>query len=112
MFVAEYDPFCALQAAMESVVLESDIFVSSTGNFNFSMKEWRNKAFVGNTGHLDNEIDWADSEGLEGVKVGSIKPQGDRFVFPVGHGASFRPTRTTSEDCFVFLVCRKSSMRK
>ena len=40
---------------MESVVLEIDIFVSSTGYF--SMKKLKNNAFVGNTGHLDNEID-------------------------------------------------------
>ena len=45
--------------AMESVVLEIDIFVSSTVNSNFSMKKFKNKAFVENTGHLDNEIDWA-----------------------------------------------------
>ena len=38
-------------AAMESVVLEIDIFVSSMGNFNFSKKKLKNNAFVGNTGH-------------------------------------------------------------
>merc|ERR1711879_38849 len=33
VFITECDPICALQAAMESVVGEIDIFVSSTGNF-------------------------------------------------------------------------------
>ena len=38
---------------------EIDIFVSSTGNFNIitldHMKLMENRAFVGNTGHFDNE---------------------------------------------------------
>merc|ERR1712136_254939 len=67
-FIAECDPICALQACMEgfqvaaieSVVSEIDIFVSSTGNFNIIT--------------------------LEGMKVDNIKPQVDRFVFPDGHG--------------------------
>ena len=65
---------------MESVVLEIDIFVSSTGNFNFSMKKFKNKAFVENTGYLDNEIDCASADGLEGVKVATASLN-DHFVF-------------------------------
>ena len=42
------------------------------GNFNIitldHMKKLKNNAFVGNTGHFDNEIDLAGSEGLECMK--------------------------------------------
>merc|ERR1712135_1734 len=98
VMIAECDPICALQACMEgfqvaaieSVVSEIDIFVSSTGNFNIitldHMKKMKNNAIVGNIGHFDNEIDMAGLEGLEGMKVDNIKPQVDRFVFPDGHG--------------------------
>merc|ERR1712064_48411 len=98
VFIAECDPICALQACMEgfqvaaieSVVSEIDIFVSSTGNFNIitldHMKKMKNNAIVGNIGHFDNEIDMAGLEGLEGMKVDNVKPQVDRFVFPDGHG--------------------------
>merc|ERR1712147_63964 len=40
----------------------------------------------GNIGHFDNEIDMAGLEGFPGIKVESIKPQVDRFVFPNGKG--------------------------
>merc|ERR1712043_38024 len=46
----------------------------------------KNNAIVGNIGHFDNEIDMAGLEGMEGVKMETIKPQVDRFVFPDGHG--------------------------
>ena len=39
------------------------------------MSMMKNSAFVGNTGHFDNEIDMADPEGWEGMKVDNIKPQ-------------------------------------
>ena len=49
------------------------------GNFNIitldHVKKLKNNAFVGNTGHFDDEIGLADSEGLEGMKVDNIKPQ-------------------------------------
>ena len=48
-------------------MLEIEILVSSTGNFNISMKKLKNYVFVGNTGHIDDEIDFAVSEGLEGM---------------------------------------------
>merc|ERR1712149_85781 len=90
---------CALQAcmegfqvaAMESIVGEVDIFISSTGNFKIitleHMKNMKNNAIVGNIGHFDNEIDMAGLEAFPGIKVENIKPQVDRFVFPDGHGA-------------------------
>merc|ERR1719465_252258 len=96
--ITENDPICALQAcmegfpvsALESVVGEVDIFVSSTGNYNIirleHMKKMKNNAIVGNIGHFDNEIDMAGLVGMEGIKVENIKPQVDRFVFPDGHG--------------------------
>jgi len=98
VLVTEIDPICALQACMEgfqvvtmeSVVSEIDIFTSATGNFNIitleHMKKMKNNAIVGNIGHFDNEIDMAGLEGMEGVKMETIKPQVDRFVFPDGHG--------------------------
>ena len=49
------------------------------------MKKLKNKALVDNTGHFDNGFDSAGSEGLDGMIVGDIKSQGDRFVFPDIH---------------------------
>merc|ERR1719327_2255852 len=98
VMITEIDPICALQAcmegfqvaALESVVGEIDIFVSSTGNYNIirleHMKKMKNNAIVGNIGHFDNEIDMAGLEGMQGIQVENIKPQVDRFLFPDGHG--------------------------
>merc|ERR1711985_190953 len=98
VMIAEIDPICALQAcmegfqvaALESVVGEIDIFVTTTGNFNIitveHMKKMKNNAIVGNIGHFDNEIDMAGLEATEGIKVENIKPQVDRYVFPNGSG--------------------------
>merc|ERR1712107_644306 len=98
VLITEIDPICALQAcmegfqvaAMESVVGEVDIFISSTGNFKIvtldHMKKMKNNAIVGNIGHFDNEIEMEQLESFEGIKVENIKPQVDRFVFPDGHG--------------------------
>merc|ERR1712149_101913 len=98
VIITEIDPICALQAcmegfqvsAMESVVGEVDIFVSSTRNYKIitleHMKNMKNNAIVGNIGHFDNEIDMAGLEAFPGIKVENIKPQVDRFVFPDGHG--------------------------
>merc|ERR1712226_1665484 len=98
VLVTECDPICALQAcmegfqvvALESVLGEADIFVSTTGNFNIitveHMKKMKNNAIVGNIGHFDNEIDMAGLEGFPGIKCENIKPQVDRYVFPDGHG--------------------------
>merc|ERR1719460_2148761 len=98
VMVTEIDPICALQAcmegfqvaALESVVGEIDIFVSTTGNFKIirleHMKKMKNNAVVGNIGHFDNEIEMELLENMPGIKVENIKPQVDRFLFPDGHG--------------------------
>merc|ERR1711939_1086351 len=98
VMITEVDPICALQAcmegfqvaALESVVGEIDIFVSTTGNYKIitleAMKKMKNNAIVGTIGHFDNEIEMDALEGLPGIKVENIKPQVDRFVFPDGHG--------------------------
>merc|ERR1712084_99162 len=98
VLITECDPICALQACMEGfqvatmeqVVGEIDIFVSTTGNFKIirleHMKKMKNNAIVGNIGHFDNEIQMAELEGFEGIKVENIKPQVDRSEFPDGHG--------------------------
>ena len=72
-------------AAIETVVSETDIFASPTDNFNIITLDHllKNNAFVGNTAYLDNGIDFAGSEVLEGVKVDSIKPLNLFASFPL-----------------------------
>jgi adenosylhomocysteinase len=96
--VAEIDPICALQAAMEgyevntveNMVATADIFVTATGNRDVitadHMARMKNKAIVGNIGHFDNEIDMAGLKAMPGVERRNIKAQYDEFVFPDGHG--------------------------
>jgi len=96
--VAEIDPICALQAAMEGIqvvrkedILETcDIYVTATGNKDIimveDMKKMKNNAIVCNIGHFDNEIDMAGLENYPLIKRINIKPQNDRWVFPDGHG--------------------------
>ena len=50
------------------------------------VEKTRNSAIDRNIGHLDNEFDIDGLESLEGTKVGNIKPQVGRFVFPDGPG--------------------------
>src|SRR4051812_25726435 len=69
--IAEIDPICALQAAMdgyqvstlEEVVDTADIFVTATGCYDVitaeHMSRMKHQAIVGNIGHFDNEIDMA-----------------------------------------------------
>jgi adenosylhomocysteinase len=95
--VAEVDPICALQAAMdgyevttlESVVDRADIFITATGNRDIiladHMKRMKHNAIVGNIGHFDNEIDMAGLGRMSDVQRVNIKPQVDEFVFPDGH---------------------------
>ena len=87
--VTEIDPICALQAAMdgfevkklETVVANSDIVITTTGNKDIVRKEhfeaMKDKVIVANIGHFDNEIDVpylnATSEKVE------IKPQVDKY---------------------------------
>ncbi|ADJ27402.1 adenosylhomocysteinase [Nitrosococcus watsonii] len=93
VWVAEIDPICALQAAMEGyrvVTMEEaagkgDIFVTATGNYHVitfeHMQAMKNQAIVCNIGHFDNEIDVAS---LEQYPWENIKPQVDHIIFPDG----------------------------
>ena len=95
VIIAEIDPICALQAAMEGfqvarlddVVGSADIFITATGNRDVvtidHMRRMKNKAIVGNIGHFDNEIDMAGLEASEASRR-TIKPQFDEWTFPDG----------------------------
>jgi adenosylhomocysteinase len=97
VIVAEIDPICALQAAMdgyqvatiEDVVATADIFVSATGNkaviTTEHMRAMKHLAIVGNIGHFDNEIDMAGLAKAPGIERVNIKPQVDKWAFPDGH---------------------------
>ena len=92
--VAEVDPICALQAAMEGfrvvrledVVDQMDIFVTATGNFQVIRHEhlvrMKDEAIVCNIGHFDNEIDVAS---LKKYEWDNIKPQVDHITLPSGN---------------------------
>src|SRR6188474_3367410 len=95
VIVAEIDPICALQAAMEgyevkpvdAVVETADIFVTATGNLNIitvdMMAKMKHNAIIGNIGHFDNEIDMAGLK-KRGIERIEFKPQYDEFRFPSG----------------------------
>jgi adenosylhomocysteinase len=97
VIVAEIDPICALQAAMEGyevktiedLIETADIFVTATGNLNIitvdHMARMKHNAIVGNIGHFDNEIDMAGLTKTPGIERVNIKPQVDKWVFPDGH---------------------------
>ena len=92
--IAEVDPICALQAAMEGyrvvrledVVEEMDIFVTATGNYqvirNEHLVKMKDEAIVCNIGHFDNEIDVAS---LKDYAWENIKPQVDHITLPSGN---------------------------
>ena len=94
VWVAEIDPICALQAAMEGyrvvrmdeVCGEVDIFVTASGNFNVisrdQMLRMKNQSIVCNIGHFDNEIDIA---GMKEYQWENIKPQVDQIILPNGN---------------------------
>ncbi|MCX7117083.1 MAG: adenosylhomocysteinase [Legionellales bacterium] len=91
--VAEIDPICALQAAMEGyrvVTLDDmasqvDIVVTATGNFHVvtheHMLQMKNQAILCNIGHFDSEI---DVQSLRQYAWDNIKPQVDHVIFPDG----------------------------
>jgi len=97
VIVAEVDPICALQAAMdgyqvttiEDVVNIVDIFVTATGCMGIitadHMTRMKHQAVVGNIGHFDNEIDMAGLAKLSGIERINIKPQVDEWRFADGH---------------------------
>jgi len=92
--VAEVDPICALQAAMEGfsvvtlddVVEDIDIFVTATGNYqvitNKNLIKMKDEAIVCNIGHFDNEFDVAS---LRDYPWENIKPQVDHITLPSGN---------------------------
>jgi adenosylhomocysteinase len=93
VWIAEIDPICALQAAMEGyrVVTVDDAcdkatsVVTATGNIDVithaHMARMKNNAIVCNIGHFDNEIDVAS---LKACKWENIKPQVDHVIFHDG----------------------------
>ena len=93
VMVAEIDPICALQAAMEGYEVvtmddaapRADIFVTATGNKDVvtveHMRAMKDRAIVCNIGHFDNEIQVA---GLKNFRWNNIKPQVDEIEFPDG----------------------------
>src|SRR5436309_11418663 len=93
VFIAEVDPICALQAAMEGyevTTLEdaarrADIFVTATGNLDVitldHMRAMKDRAIVANIGHFDSEIQVA---ALKNFKWENVKPQVDEIEFPDG----------------------------
>jgi adenosylhomocysteinase len=93
VWVAEIDPICALQAAMEGyrvVTVDDacalvDIVVTATGNIDVitheHLRRMKNNAIVCNIGHFDNEIDVAS---LKAYAWENIKPQVDHVIFPDG----------------------------
>ena len=97
VLVAEIDPICALQAAMEGYEVttmeeaapRADIFVTATGNKDVitvdHMRAMKDRAIVCNIGHFDNEIDIAGLARVPGIEKVNIKPQVDEWVFPDGH---------------------------
>src|SRR5918999_1635955 len=100
--IAEIDPICALQAAMdgyqvvtlEDAVETADIFITATGNRDIitaeHMGRMKHQAIVGNIGHFDNEIDMAGLSRLPGVERINIKPQVDEWRFEDGHSILVR----------------------
>jgi adenosylhomocysteinase len=94
VMIAEIDPICALQAAMEGyrvvrldeVVQDVDIFVTATGNYHVighqHLLAMKDQAIVCNIGHFDNEIDVAS---LKQYSWDNIKPQVDHVILPRGN---------------------------
>lgn len=93
VFIAEIDPICALQAAMEGyrvvtldeVAEQVDIVVTATGNYHVvthaHMQRMRNQVILCNIGHFDSEI---DVHSLKQYSWENIKPQVDHIIFPDG----------------------------
>jgi adenosylhomocysteinase len=93
VMVAEIDPICALQAAMEGyevttmedAATRADIFVTATGNLDVitieHMRKMKDRAIVCNIGHFDSEIQVA---ALRNFRWHNVKPQVDEVEFPDG----------------------------
>ena len=95
--ISEIDPICALQAAMDgfevkkinSVINESDIVITATGNKNIITGEhflkMKDKSIVCNIGHFDNEIDMTWLNSNFGHLKTTIKPQVELFNLENGN---------------------------
>jgi len=93
VIVAEIDPICALQAAMEgyevirmdAACALGDIFITATGCCNAiterHMRRMKHMAIVCNIGHFDSEI---EIEKIRKYRWTSVKPQVDIVSFPSG----------------------------
>ena len=91
VMIAEIDPICALQAAMEGYEVttmedaapRADIFVTATGNVDVitieHMRRMKDRAIVANIGHFDSEI---QVHALRNYKWHNVKPQVDEIEFP------------------------------
>jgi len=94
VYIAEIDPICALQAAMEGyrvvtldqIAEQIDILVSATGNLHVvrhdQLLRMKNQAIVCNIGHFDSEI---DIQSLRQYPWDNIKPQVDHVLLPNGN---------------------------
>lgn len=115
--VAEIDPICALQAAMEGYqvatvedfVESADIFITATGNMNVitaaHMSRMKDKAIVGNIGHFDTEVDMAGLKRWPGIRHVNIKPQYDEWAFPAAGGRKERSVLVLAEGRLLNLGC-------
>lgn len=96
VIVAEIDPICALQAAMEgyevttveeSIERNASIFVTTTGCLNIitgkHFEKMRDDSIVLNVGHFDCEINvkWLDEHAKS---MTPVKPQVDRYLLKNG----------------------------
>lgn len=93
VLIAEIDPICALQAAMEGyrvvriedVVEQVDIIITATGNYHVithaHMQRMHDQVILCNIGHFDSEI---DIQSLRQYPWDSVKPQVDQVIFPDG----------------------------
>ncbi|MGO1054456.1 adenosylhomocysteinase [Crossiella sp. CA198] len=96
VIVAEIDPICGLQAAMDGyqvgtidkLIDQADIIITATGNKDVllveHMAKMKHQAIVANIGHFDNEIDMAGLQRYPGIHRTNIKPQVDEWRFPSG----------------------------
>ncbi|GAA2810563.1 adenosylhomocysteinase [Crossiella cryophila] len=96
VIVAEIDPICGLQAAMDGyqvgtidkLIDQADIIITATGNKDVllveHMSKMKHQAIVANIGHFDNEIDMAGLARYPKIHRTNIKPQVDEWRFPSG----------------------------
>jgi adenosylhomocysteinase len=96
VYIAEIDPICALQAAMEGyevttlddIAAKGDIFITATGCCEVitgrHMEKMKNEAIVCNIGHFDSEIDMHYLENTPGCIRQNIKPQVDKWTLKSG----------------------------